>query len=291
MKNKTIFIILGTLIIVNAAVQIYSGFNDSGQVARILSPILVLITLTFSAIHGVVRYGWKKMLIFFLITFVISWIYENVSVATGFPFGHYHYTDFLGFKLLYVPLSIMPAYFGNAYLSWTMADVLLDEYSVRPSGGSIFYLPFIAAFVMVMWDLGFDPSASTIAQAWIWEEGGSYFGVPLSNYAGWFLCVFTIYLLFALYLTKSEIYEPKRLVQEKLYWVMAVLMYGLAAFYIPIKALIVPEIMFTTLDDRQWWTTDLFRTSALVMFFTMFFVVSLALIKIARKNKIDFKTS
>ena len=286
MKNKSIFIILGGLIIVNALVQIYSGINDSGQIARILSPIIVLVTVLFSVTHGVLRYGKKKLFIFFLITFIVSWIYENVSIVTGFPFGHYYYTDFLGFKLLYVPLSIMPAYFGNAYLSWTLAGILLDEYKNKPIGGSIFYIPFIASFIMVMWDLGFDPSASTIAQAWVWANGGSYYGVPISNFAGWFLCVFTIYLLFALYLSKVEIHRPHPIVREKLYWIMLALMYALAAIYIPVKAIIAPDILFTALNDREWWTGDIFKANALVIFFTMFFVVSLALIKISRKNQI-----
>ena len=46
---------------------------------------------------------------------------------------------------------------------------------------------------MVAWDLGFDPTASTINHSWIWEQGGGYFGVPLTNFLGWF---FTKYVFF-----------------------------------------------------------------------------------------------
>lgn len=169
---------------------------------RIVSPLLIISTVLFATIHGTIRYGKKNMLMFFLISFVVGWSYENLSIVTGFPFGDYHYTDFLGFKLLYVPLAIMPAYFGTAYLSWTIAQVLLDEFKKKLFGGSMFFIPFIASFIMVMWDVVFDTNASTINHAWNWENGGGFFGVPVSNFMGWFLCVFTIYLIFAFYLKK-----------------------------------------------------------------------------------------
>src|SRR5260370_36463560 len=33
---------------------------------------------------------------------------------------------------------------------------------------------------------------------WIWEQGGGYFGVPLTNYLGWFFTVYVFFQLFAL---------------------------------------------------------------------------------------------
>src|SRR5260370_28772097 len=57
---------------------------------------------------------------------------------------------------------------------------------------------------MVAWDLGFDPTASTIHHTWIWEQGGGYFGVPLTNYLGWFFTVYVFFQLFALSLRLSR---------------------------------------------------------------------------------------
>src|SRR5207245_4752943 len=50
-----------------------------------------------------------------------------------------------------------------------------------------------------MWDLTFDPRASTIEHQWIWEQGGGYFGVPVTNYRGWFFTVYLFLQLFALF--------------------------------------------------------------------------------------------
>lgn len=53
---------------------------------------------------------------------------------------------------------------------------------------------------MTAWDLSSDPVWSTIVHAWIWLDGGPWFGVPLSNFAGWYLTAFLYYVCFALYL-------------------------------------------------------------------------------------------
>ena len=284
-SNKTIYAIIWGIIILSAGIQILFGFNGSGAIAKVLTPLIVLCTALFAVIHGILRYGKKNMLIFFLITFIVSWLYENLSIISGFPFGNYYYTDFLGVKLLYVPLSIMPAYFGTAYLSWTLAQVLLDEYKNKLSGGSVFFIPLIASFIMVMWDIVFDPVASTIAQSWIWENGGGFFGVPLSNFIGWFLCVFTIYQLFALYLVKKKEFVSHPIVSKKLYWIQAAVMYSLASIFILFKAISAKNELIISLDDHQWWTVDIYTTGVLMFIFTMFFVSLITIIKIIRKNR------
>jgi putative membrane protein len=46
---------------------------------------------------------------------------------------------------------------------------------------------------MVAWDLSMDPVWSTVMHSWIWLQGGAYFGVPVSNFLGWYLTVYVIY--------------------------------------------------------------------------------------------------
>jgi hypothetical protein len=52
---------------------------------------------------------------------------------------------------------------------------------------------------MVSWDLTIDPMMSTINGSWVWHNGGSYFGVPVSNFLGWYLTVYVFFQCFALY--------------------------------------------------------------------------------------------
>jgi putative membrane protein len=161
--------------------------------------VVLLISVAFALIHGAVRYGWSGIVAFAAICLMVSNILENTSILTGFPFGHYHYTDALGPKLFLVPLLIGPAYFANGYFAWVIGNVLVGQVRRGSRAFLTFAVPFIAAFVMVMWDLTLDPRASTIQHQWIWEQGGGYFGVPLTNYLGWFFTVYLFLQLFALF--------------------------------------------------------------------------------------------
>ena len=118
-----------------------------------LSPFIsVSILMGFAIVHGICRYGWRHLVVFFIVTFVVSWGYETLSILTGFPFGHYVYTDKLGPKLWLVPLLIMPAYFSMGYIAWTLGHVLLDRFDDRLAGAEVVLVPTLASFVMVMWD-------------------------------------------------------------------------------------------------------------------------------------------
>jgi uncharacterized membrane protein len=190
-----------------------------------------LVWLCFVLIHGSMRYGWDNLFVFFGITFLISWSAESASIASGFPFGDYHYTDLLGARIGTVPLTIMPAYFVAGYLAWTMATVFLGNMGTGIERRNIILVPFIGSFIMVMWDFCLDPIRSTIDGAWVWEDGGAYHGVPISNYFGWYLTVFAIYLVFAVYLSRFS--RNERVGQSRTYWYLAPVMYlGLALGYL-----------------------------------------------------------
>ena len=79
--------------------------------------VILLISVAFALLHGATRYGWSGIVAFVVICLVVSNVLENTSILTGFPFGHYHYTDALGPKLFLVPVLIGPAYFASGYFA------------------------------------------------------------------------------------------------------------------------------------------------------------------------------
>ncbi len=182
-------------------------------VRAILAPIIRLpcipMTLTtftltlwvFSLCHAVYALGWRQALIFFVLSAVISWLYEQIGVETGLIYGPYHYTDRLGFKLGHVPVLIPIAWFMMIYPSYVIANLIGAG---KPTGSGdnllqIVWLSALGAMTMTAWDLIMDPGMSSPpTQAWIWHEGGPYFGVPLQNFVGWLLTTFTIYLVYRL---------------------------------------------------------------------------------------------
>src|ERR1700755_2728335 len=90
-------------------------------------PLVLLVLIAFGLIHGALRYKWSGILTFIVICLIVSNVLENTSILTGFPFGHYHYTDALGPKLFLVPLLIGPAYFATGYLAWVLGTVLVGD--------------------------------------------------------------------------------------------------------------------------------------------------------------------
>ena len=106
---------------------------------------------------------------------------EYLGVHTGVPYGEFFYGVDLGPTLAGVPLGL-PVFFiplvMNAYL--LVALLLGERARSRPRR-----LVSVIAAVLAM-DLVLDPGAVALG-FWVYPGGGLYYGVPLSNYAGWVL--------------------------------------------------------------------------------------------------------
>jgi putative membrane protein len=241
---------------------------------------VLLISVAFALIHGAVRYGWSGIGAFVVICLVVSNILENTSILTGFPFGHYHYTDALGPKLFLVPLLIGPAYFANGYFAWVIGNVLIGEVRRRSSAFMTFAVPFIAAFVMVMWDLTFDPRASTIQHQWIWEQGGGYFGVPLTNYLGWFFTVYLFLQLFALFVRFRPGSETAETFPRS-HYAQALLTYAVMGLT-PVLTFVISgsNSQVTDAAGVVWQTRSIAESVATVSIYTMLFAVALSAVKL-----------
>lgn len=162
--------------------------------------IKTVLLMAFGLIHAWYVLGWRCALMFFVITAVVSWGYEQLGVETGLIYGKYHYTDVLGARLGHVPIIIPIAWFMMIYPSFIIANLITSGFiSKNQKILHIIRLSFLSAVVMTAWDFVIDPYLSGSTQrAWIWETGGQYFGVPIHNFAGWLLTTFTIYFLYLL---------------------------------------------------------------------------------------------
>lgn len=252
--------------------------------------LLVLVQIAFLLIHGARRYGWPGIAVFVVAGLVISNILENLSIATGFPFGHYHFTG--GGKIFEVPWFIGLAYIATGYLSWIVATALLGDVRRNSPWLTTIGTPVIGAFVMTAWDLSLDPTAGTISQIWIWENGGGYFGVPLVNFLGWTLTVYLFMQVFALYqrgrgaqpvtgpgLARDQ---PGDLASD----LQGVVLYGLTGLPFVIGYFTNEHTTFTVTDaaGAVWRTADIYEASALATIYGMFFFALVALLRIAQRR-------
>lgn len=279
MFTKTMRIILW---VITGIVVIYRLIN--GLFPMLLPGMPVVLTLlpfAFALLHAAVTYRFRDVLVFLLITLVVSNILENLSILTGFPFGHYHYTYYLGPKLFLVPVAIGLAYFGMGYLSWMLARLILGKLAPAKVGSAVYTIPLLAGFLMVAWDLTFDPLASTVSGAWIWEQGGGYFGVPFTNFIGWYLTVYLFYQLFALYMkSREKEYALVPAQVSKQYWLQAALMYGAVGLASVLSVFSgLSDRPFTDASGAVWSLRDIIDTSALAALFTMIAFTFISLVK------------
>ena len=110
---------------------------------------------------------------------LLTWAIEAIGAATGFPFGSYSYTDHLQPQLLGVPLLIPFAWLMMLPPSWAVAQRLS-----RSKGRLLFSA--LSALAFTVWDLFLDPQMVKW-DLWLWSGSGGYFGIPWTNFAGWFL--------------------------------------------------------------------------------------------------------
>jgi uncharacterized membrane protein len=280
-RNQTgTILVLWTLIVLYAASRVLQIFPGRVPMLAVVALHVVPAAL-FALIHGAMLYRVRGILTFIALCLVIGNIFENIGVRTGFPYGHYYFTDLMGPKLFVVPIFLGLAYVGMAYLSWTLARLILGV--ENPLVGSrIVTLPLTAAFIMVAWDLAMDPIWGTVLHAWIWVKGGAYFGVPVSNFLGWYLTVYVIYQLFALYLRRSAT-SPKRLPPG--YWHLVLVFYAVSAAGNLLVA--IPRAGPSVVSDPagvQWKVSNITSACALVSIFLMGAFVVLAWVRLADQN-------
>jgi putative membrane protein len=182
------------------------------QINLWLTPLNTLVGFLFSVSHSSQRHGWKATLVLLASVFIISLGMECIGVVTGLIYGPYHYTDQLGVKFLgLVPFLIPIAWFMMIYPSSVIAERLLMP---GGRGGIIqrFGVAALAGVIMTAWDLSMDPMM-VFAGHWVWEVDGAFFGVPIQNFAGWWVTTFFCLLIFEL--IRMRIKKPVNGVPEQ----------------------------------------------------------------------------
>jgi putative membrane protein len=243
---------------------------------------LIVAQVGFALLHGARRYSWRAIGVFIAAGLVISNILENLSIQTGFPFGHYHYTG--GGKIFQVPWFIGPAYLATGYLAWVVATVLLGDVRRNSPWPTTIGTPIIGAFAMTAWDLALDPATSTINHAWIWDNGGGFFGVPLVNFLGWTFTVYLFMQIFALYLRSRGPLPTTQLDRATASDLQAVLLYTATTISFFTQFFTGKRTTVTDAVGATWRTGDIYETSVLLTVYGMFFIALLALLRIAQRR-------
>jgi putative membrane protein len=166
------------LIMISLPVVHWTLGNDalqSGIIFGVLVQVAVVVALLIQAWGG-----WKALRVI-LSVLVVAWLAEFVGSQTGFPFGAYHYTSALQPQWGGVPLLIPFAWLMMLPPAWAVAERI----TVRLRGAKLLFVP-VAAFAFTAWDLFLDPQMAAW-DFWRWQQPGSYFDIPWTNYIGWLM--------------------------------------------------------------------------------------------------------
>jgi uncharacterized membrane protein len=86
---KPTALVLSILLVCYAAARALQPF--AGTIPMLVIVVLhVLPPALFALLHGAIRYRLRGILVFMAICLVVGNLLENLSILTGFPFGHYY---------------------------------------------------------------------------------------------------------------------------------------------------------------------------------------------------------
>ena len=120
--------------------------------------------------------GWRDATFVFVALGVFALLLESAAITTGFPYGRFEYGNHLGYKLF----GVVP---WPVAFAWT--PLLLGAYAIAAGSVTSRTLRMVGtAFILMALDFVIDPGAVRLG-FWRYAEGGPFYGVPLSNFAGW----------------------------------------------------------------------------------------------------------
>lgn len=196
--------------------------------------------------------GYKRCIAWLLSAYVIAFASEYCSINYGFPYGTYHYIyENLTGEII---IAGVPIWDSLSYSFLTYSSYATAQFLTNPTTPLLYYprqpkslIPTAAATAALttLLDIVIDPVAN-IGERWFlgkiytYPHGGFYFGVPLSNFVGWFIVAFVIALTnIALFRT-----IPANVKQQfKFQGLAAPALYVATALFNIIIALYIGEVM------------------------------------------------
>jgi uncharacterized membrane protein len=196
-------IVVHSLLFAYAAILVYVilglvvNLNIGGDVFFDLSFALLFFTLG----QAFYELGFRRALIFLVVTALVGFVAEVLGTSTGFPFGQYFYSDILGPKIVGVPEVVPLVWFVIAYLAYSISRV------VSGTKANLLGIALLSAFGAVSWDFMVDPMFSSYGY-WTWTKQflplPKLAGIPLTNFVGWFVVLTLMIIIYFATLRKKD---------------------------------------------------------------------------------------
>jgi uncharacterized membrane protein len=178
-RSSWLLLILSAVVVVADALH----FGLGADVLPITHAMYLALPLAFIA-YCWFLFGRRFAIGSSLLLFLGGILVEVVGTRTGIPFGQYTYTGVFQPQVFGVPLEIALGWLTLGLMCYSLASLgWRSRWHVNP----------VAALLMVSWDILYDPVFTGLGM-WIWREG-SYFGVPFTNFVGWFLASLFFFMI------------------------------------------------------------------------------------------------
>jgi len=178
-----VFPVMGAVLLVASARGLLAFTVGPLSVSLNFDPYLVLtgvLVMRLPLIAGVVPLLTRKAGYALAGLTAYAYAIEFAGVTTGLPYGEFRYLVDLGPMIAgEIPVALPVFFFPLVLNSYLLCLLLLGD---RADSAAV-RLPVTVASVVAM-DLVLDPAAVSLG-FWAYTGGGPYYGVPLSNYAGW----------------------------------------------------------------------------------------------------------
>lgn len=148
------------------------------------NPLLVLVgvlVMRLPLVAGLAPLVDRRAALTIALLTAYAYAIEGIGLATGWPYGEFAYLVDLGPMLAGVPLALPVFFLPLVVNSYLLVRLLLGH---RANSRAL-RLPATILTVLAM-DVVLDPGAVGLG-FWTYAAGGAFYGVPLSNFAGWVL--------------------------------------------------------------------------------------------------------
>jgi len=213
-----------------------------------------IVMLFMTLLHSIYCLGFAQSFAFFISNVAIEWAFEQTNISFGgYIFGPLHYADgLLGPKIGDVPVIVPVGIYFFCWPAYCLGNLIMHQRAVVLKEKHESYLKLAVRCVVygmlhTAWSLSIDPACVNYgfyvytdveAAGGPIPQSDTYFGVPLSEFRGWTLLVFTqwfVYLAVVAPLLPSPLAEDKRkkrIDQLEFFDLTPVVLYGGFAVYL-----------------------------------------------------------
>lgn len=192
MKNYSKYAIITSIILILAAAFIaYIPMQPEYRYGS----VMFIILFSLPSLYFLYTMQHKKALITFIALGIKAYVIESIGVATGYPYGSFEYSQYLG-TLIFglvpwtLPFAFVPLVLGTMYLAKRHFDT---KWKIIGASTAL----------LLLTDLVIDPGITAVG-FWIWQNPGVYYDVPFTNFIGWIISGF-IFSYIAWELLKNDL--------------------------------------------------------------------------------------